>query len=199
MADRFQMVRWALFVLVVSVGVNGALVWWAWRVPAEPLVLVEPTPAPTPTPVPLTVYVSGAVKQPGVYQLPAGSRVVDAVAAAGGMTDEAVPEAVNQAAPLQDGVQVHVPSREEVSAGAPVVSQARGPSSTAGAGGLVNINTAGPDELEALPGIGPTLAARIVEDRMANGPFTTVEELTRVKGIGNKLLERLRPYITVGP
>ncbi|MDQ7029115.1 MAG: ComEA family DNA-binding protein [Ardenticatenia bacterium] len=198
MVDRFQMVRWALLVLVLSVSVNGVLVWWTGRVPAEPLILVEPTVAPTPTPAPLTVYVSGAVRRPGVYEIPSGSRVVDAVAAAGGLTDEAVPEAINQAAPLQDGVQVHVPSQEELSAGAHVAPPTN-LSRPDEPGGAVNINTAGEDELEALPGIGPTLAARIVEYRTVNGPFTTVDELKQVKGIGDKLLERLRPYVTVGP
>lgn len=203
MADRWQMARWALFVLLLSVSINGVLVWWTLRVPGEPLVLVEPTVAPTATPAPLVVYVSGAVVHPGVYELPPGSRVVHAIQAAGGLTDEAAPEAVNQAAPLQDGAQVHVPTKEEVETGkvpaAPVQVPAVGPGSSQAGTPLLNLNTATAAELEALPGIGPTLAARIVEDRQTNGPFATVDDLKRVNGIGDKILERIRPYVTVGP
>lgn len=203
MADRWQMARWALFVLLLSVSINGVLVWWTQRVPGEPLVLIEPTVAPTATPAPLVVYVSGAVVHPGVYELPPGSRVVHAIQAAGGLTDEAAPEAVNQATPLQDGMQVHVPAKEDVEAGrvpaVPVQAPATSTGSTRTGTPLLNVNTATAAELEALPGIGPTLAARIVEDRQTNGPFATVDDLKRVKGIGDKLLERIRPYVTVGP
>ena len=203
MADRSLLLRWSLAVLLLSVGINGVLVWWTQRVPAEPLVLVEPTVAPTATPSPLVVYVSGAVARPGVYELPPGSRVVDAIEAAGGMTDEAAAEAINQATRLQDGAQVHVPAKgEPVARGASSVS-ASAPAGKSDGGQmsapLLNVNTATAAELEALPGIGPTLAARIVEDRETNGPFTNVDDLKRVKGIGDKLLERIRPYVTTGP
>lgn len=177
---------------------------------------------PPVTDVPLTVHVAGAVANPGVYSLPPGSRVIDAVNAAGGVTAAAEPNAVNLARPLADGERFYMPTKEEVRRSGwgwlPVVdgtgvvySGGSGSWPTGGSGsaqssvtggtlpaGLkLNINTATSAQLEALPGIGPTLAARIVEYRSRHGPFRAVEELLNVSGIGDKKLEEVRALITI--
>lgn len=142
--------------------------------------LAEPEPEPG-----IWVHVAGAVRDPGVYLLPEGARVADAVAAAGGAAEGGHPDALNLAAPLADGSKVAVPSEGEE--GVPTEILVGNEVSN----GLVNVNTAGVEELQALPGIGPALAAAIVEEREANGPFDTVEDLLRVGGIGEKKLEKL--------
>lgn len=147
----------------------------------------------------LVVHVAGAVAKPGVYRLPQGARVADAVAAAGGATARAWLDAINLAAPLADGVQVLVPARGE----APPSGAAGGGGGSGGVGsgttrGLpVDLNTADVRALEALPGIGPALAARIVEHRTRHGRFRRLEDLLEVPGIGPRTLERLRPHVTV--
>lgn len=160
-----------------------------WRDPQPPpIAIVEPTPRPTRTPAPIAVYVTGAVLRPDVYTLPEGSRLKDALLAAGGATAEADLDALNLAAPLRDGERVHVPAQGAAPLSAPTGAQPAGP---------VNINRATAAELEALPGLGPTLAQRIVEDRQANGPYESVDQLLRVRGIGPALLEKLRPHVAV--
>ena len=165
-----------------------------------------PTAAPTPTPGPLRVYVSGAVVNPAVYALPAGSIVDDAVRAAGGLSAEADPVAINLAGPLADGMQIYVPARVE---GAPTPPPISAPAATADLGasrmggvttaGLININLATQADLEMLPGIGPTTAANIIAHREANGPFATIEAIMDVPGIGEGKFAAMKDLITVGP
>lgn len=143
------------------------------------------------------VHVVGAVMRPGVYELPAGSRVRDAVAAAGGMLGSAAPDAINQARLVADGEQLRVPTQEEASAGIALGGAAAG-AVGGDAGGKVNINTADAAALDTLPGVGPATAKKIVDDRAANGPFRTVEDLMRISGIGPKRLEQLRDLVTTG-
>jgi competence protein ComEA len=158
--------------------------------------LPTPTPRPTSTPHPLRVYVSGAVQNPAVYQLAAGSIVRDAVEAAGGPLSDADLTRLNLALELRDQQQVHVP-REGEEAPPPAVSG--GESEGVGAaGGPVNINTAAAEELETLPGIGEVTAQRIIDYREANGPFETIEDIQNVSGIGPKTFEGMRDLITVG-
>jgi competence protein ComEA len=149
----------------------------------------------------LVVHVAGAVAAPGVQRLPAGSRVVDAVDAAGGAAADADAARINLAAPLEDGQQVYVPRLGEVGGGAgpPVGSSGRGPGGAAAveADAVVNLNTAGVDELDALPGIGPAIAQAIVDHRDQNGPFASVDQLVDVRGIGEAKLEDLRDRVTV--
>lgn len=140
------------------------------------------------TPAPVVVHVDGAVASPGVVTLVAGSRVADAVAAAGGVTEGANTTGVNLAAPVTDGQQVVVP---EVGEPVPVAADTTGAAAAPQSGGLVNINTAGPDALDALPGVGESTARAIVEEREANGPFSSVEDLVRVSGIGEKKLAKI--------
>ncbi|HEY8394856.1 MAG TPA: ComEA family DNA-binding protein [Thermaerobacter sp.] len=154
-------------------------------------------------PAALVVHVAGAVMSPGVYSLPAGARVIDAIEAAGGPRPQAELHALNLAAPLEDGIRIEVPTKEEVASGrfAPPVTgsgpvKAGSPESPTPA--RVDINRASAAELEQLPGIGPALAERIVADREVNGPFRRPEDLTRVAGIGEKTLARLLPYIRAG-
>ena len=147
----------------------------------------------------LTVHVAGAVVHPGVYALPDGSRVCDAVEAAGGFAEGADADAINLAEPVLDGCKVTVPTVGETlqmatSMGVqPAGSTGSGASST----GLVNINTATAEELQTLPGVGESIAAAIVEDRAANGAFATPEDLMRVSGIGEKKFENMRAQVVV--
>lgn len=155
-------------------------------------VTVDPTPtAAAPSAAGLYVHVSGAVRNAGLYLLPAGSRVVDAIAAAGGFADDADRDGVNLARPLADGEQLPVPREGEVPA-APAASGG-GPD----AAGRVNLNTADAALLETLPRIGPALAERIIAWRDDNGPFTSIEDLLAVPGIGDKMLESLRDLVVV--
>ncbi len=143
--------------------------------------------SPTITPAPLVVYVSGAVQHPhGVYTLPTGSLVRDAIQAAGGPTDDADLDAINLAKPLYPYEQVLVPTRTAPSS-APA---------TASAPLLLDLNRATEAELEQLPGIGPSRAQEIVAYRESHGPFASVEEIQQVPGIGPTTYERIAPYLT---
>lgn len=152
---------------------------------------VAVTRAAAPTPTPLLVQVSGAVRRPGLVSVPAGARVVDAVAAAGGPSGAADEGAINLAAPVADGQQVTVPAR-----GAGAASAASG-APAAAAGTTVSLNSATAEQLEALPRIGPALAQRILQYRTAHGAFRTVDELGEVSGIGPKILAGLRDAVTL--
>jgi len=153
-----------------------------------------PTSRPTSTPAPLRVYVSGAVAHPDVYQLPPGSIVKDALAAAGGPLPEADLAHINLAQQLFDQQQVYVPLAGET----PLpISYPASSQSLASGSGCVDINSASMEELDRLPGIGPTYAQRIIEYRTIHGPFQNVEELTKVKGIGSATLEKIRDLVCV--
>lgn len=147
-------------------------------------------------PTEIVVDVKGAVKQPGIYRLPPNSRVYEAIEAAGGTTDEADTDQLNLADFLVDGMAVIVP--REGDATTDMVQMAGGTSGGSNSGtGKVNINRASEAELQTLSGIGPAKAAAIVQDREENGPFQSVEDLTRVSGIGDKTLENIKDDITV--
>lgn len=137
----------------------------------------------------VVVHVLGAVLEPGIIELPLGSRVVDAIAAVRGPTDDADLAGINLARIVADGEQLVVPRIGEV----PVSVPAAGGQS----GGLVNINSADATTLETLAGVGPALAARIIAWREQNGPFRSVDELTAVSGIGPSTLDGMRAQVTV--
>ena len=158
--------------------------WFGGRGPDPPPLLAAPAAAATATPS-LTVHVSGAVAVPGVVEVPAGSRVADAIAAAGGIVSAADPGAVNLAAPLRDGQQIVVPRAGE------------GVPPAAASGGGIRINAASVSELEQLPGVGPVLAERIAAHRDEHGPFGTAEDLLDVPGIGEAKLAALRDAVIV--
>jgi competence protein ComEA len=150
----------------------------------------------------VTVHVVGAVRSPGVYQLRKGSRAVDAVQAAGGLLGNAAPGALNLARVVEDGEQVVVPTTDQAAAGGDGTGGAAGGSAGAaggapGAGVKVNLNTATAAQLDALPGVGPSTAAKIVADREKNGPFRSADDLMRVPGIGAKKFDSLKDLVTV--
>jgi competence protein ComEA len=191
--------------LIWLIVAGGALL--AWRQPQPVAFQVQPppataSPAPTATPAPIKIEVAGAVQRPGIYELPAGTRVGDAIAAAGGLAANADEAALSLARVLQDGEKLAAPTVQP----AKPPPAASSPSEPAGArsggdgssAGLLNVNTASAQELEALPAIGPVTAQAIVDYRATNGPFHSVEEITQVKGIGAATLEKLKPLITVG-
>jgi competence protein ComEA len=138
----------------------------------------------------LTVHVVGAVRRPGLYRLVDGSRVADAVRRAGGATGKAELALINLAAPLADGAQIVVPSRV---AAAP---SGAGPSSAVPSGGKLSLGRATEEELDALPGIGPMTAEKIVQYRQEHGAIASVDELDAVPGIGPARLEQLRELVT---
>jgi len=142
----------------------------------------------------VVVDVDGAVRRPGVVELPGGSRVVDALDAAGGVQRRADTGALNLAQVLLDGEQVVVPRAGAGGAADPVAVASPAPGSVS-TPGLVNINTANEVELDALPGIGPVLAAAIVEWRTQNGGFTSLEQLQDVSGIGPATFAELAPLV----
>ncbi len=189
------MKTWQVLVLGVFIGLLAAGL----------VVLVSSSPRggaiqliPPPTPAPLTAHVAGAVQNSGLYTLPRGSRVNDAVQAAGGLTADAAVERINLAAPLKDGQQVLVPSKLETTAqtGSPSASSPTG----AEANALININSALPEELDQLPGIGPAKAKEIIAYHDTNGPFLSIEDIQLVPGIGPALFEQIKDRITVaGP
>ena len=164
--------------------------------PAAPTV-VPPPPGTSAAPV-LLVHVSGKVRRPGVVELPAGSRVIDAIEAAGGARAGAHLGLLNLARPLVDGEQVAVGvavAAPPLSVGVPVGTTL--PATAAPAGALVNLNTATQPELEELPGVGPVTATSILEWRAEHGGFSTVDELIEVSGIGEVTLAELRDLVTV--
>ncbi len=200
------MKEWWRLAFGIVIGFLGAgLILLLSRPPrGQPIALLPP-----PTPAPLVVDVAGAVSNPGVYNLPPGSRLQDAIQAAGGLLPAADGQAINLAAVLQDGGKVLVPfqrptpvpgipltlenppSRNETvpeATAAPVVDAAH----------PLNLNNATLAELDLLPGIGPVTAQKILDYRSTNGPFTTIEDLMKVSGIGQKTFDKLKGLITVG-
>ncbi len=173
----------------------------------EPVVVVPPptaTVAPTATEPPSTilVHVVGAVERPGVYSLPQGSRLDDAVRAAGGLTADADAERVNLADFCRDAQQVYVPRLGATPPPEPTAigragSVDPGPALTGASGSGVNINTATQAELETLPGIGPAYAQRIIAWREAHGPFQRLEDIMEVSGIGPARYAQLEGLITI--
>lgn len=169
----------------------AALVWVVARNPTgEPVIL-----RPAPTEKPVVVYITGAVPRPGVYALPKNARVQDAISAAGGFLAEAEKAQINLAALIEDGEKLDIPYVEGAS---PVLATPM-PEVVTSTTELINLNTASTLELEALSGIGPTTAQKIVDYREQNGPFINAEDIINVSGIGPGTYERIKDLITVGP
>lgn len=143
----------------------------------------------------VAVHVAGRVRHPGVVELPQGSRVMDAIAAAGGVTAGADLDALNLARKVADGEQIRVVARGEHPV-APPAAAGTGPG-VPGQGGLVDLNTASAEQLDALPGVGQVTVARIIAYREAH-PFRSVEELRQVDGIGERRFAQLEDLVTVG-
>ena len=194
-----RLIGLVLLCSVLLATASFAIGYRAGRGPAasEPITISTPlptaTPPPSSTPAPIRVYISGAVGNPSVCELPVGATVEDAISAAGGATADADLECINLALELQHQQHLHVP-REGEADPPPLIS---GGASVPGVAGKVNINTATVEELETLAGVGEVTAQRIVAYREANGPFKTIEEIQEVSGIGAKTFEGMRGAITV--
>lgn len=142
------------------------------------------------------MHVVGAVATPGVYKFAPQTRIYEAINTAGGPKSDANLEALNLAEMIQDGQQVFVPSRNPTPQGVTLPALQFGATPTAPAQGQkVNINTAGIAELDALPGVGPATAQKILATRRRLGRFTSIEQLKEVPGIGDKKLADMRPYV----
>ena len=177
--------KWRLGAAAIALLVASYFVLSADSSTSEPDFSAAPVESEYPSPIAplMLVHVSGEVVRQGLYELPLGSRVADVVRLAGGFTDLAQPESINLARILSDGEQIIVGSLSESSD----VAQVK----------LISVNTAVASELDTLPGIGPALAARIVQWRTDFGGFKRIEDLLEVSGIGEKLLEQLLPLITL--
>jgi competence protein ComEA len=179
---------WLASLLIVSVLLGVGVLFLVTRPPrGEPIELLPP-----PTPAPIMVYVNGAVNKTGLYSLPPGSRVNDAIQAAGGFTSGANTSSINLAELLEDGSQINVP--ELISPSEPDNStKSTNPSLV-----LVDINTATLEQLDTLPGIGPKTAQDIIDYRNANGPYAKIEDILDVSGIGPVTFDKIKDLITAG-
>ncbi|MFM7145631.1 MAG: ComEA family DNA-binding protein [Actinomycetales bacterium] len=193
----------ALVMLLAAAAVVPAWAWWQGR--PLPVTPIEGTPAvavsapfgesswAAATPAVVVVHVIGAVRKPGLVRLATGARVDDAIAAAGGAKSAKVLASVNLARLVVDGEQIVVGAAQ----GAPAAPNVPGQGTSANATALVSINAATAAQLEGLPGVGPVLAQRIVDWRLSNGPFRSIEELGEVSGIGSAILDQLRSKVTL--
>jgi competence protein ComEA len=187
-------------VLYIVIGILLGLllagaIWVAARAPEGESVQLRPAP----TSEPIQVHVAGAVVRPGVYDLPEDSRVQDAVEAAGGFVVEADKNGLNLAARVEDAQRLDVPYVAdyipEAEQGFAVITE--GTPSTLAGEELVDINNASLEELDKLPGIGPTTAQKIIDYREKNGPFARIEDIVNVSGIGSATYEEIKDMITV--
>lgn len=191
------MKTWQAILLGVFFGLlAGAVIWISASKPrGQPISLPPP-----PTQAPIIIHVTGAVNSPGVYSLPTGSRVEDAVKAAGGFLSSTNVDAVNLAAHVTDGQKIDIPAIIPTTsnggtpiAGLPNIEQKQ---STLGPK-IININTASIEELDSLPGIGPSKAASIADYRQKHGPFSKIDEIMDVPGIGPSIFESIKEMIRV--
>jgi competence protein ComEA len=185
--SRQQAIVLCMLVLVVLVGAGKLL--GARHAPVRKRAQIKLVGASGGSHAWLLVDVSGAVRRPGVYKLPAASRINDAILKAGGETKKADPTLVNRAAPLTDGQQVLVPEK------VPAAAAAASPAGATAAAAPIHLNSATLEQLDELPGVGPATAQRILDYRTANGPFKTVDELDSVSGIGPAKLAELRDLV----
>lgn len=162
-------------------------------VAAVPAVVASPSPTPTPEPQ-LLVHVLGAVRKPGLVELAPGSRVADAIEAAGGLTAKADPGELNLAAMVADGDQLVIGTSAEP--GGEVRGSASGSGGASGSG-KVSLNTATLEQLDTLPGVGPVTAQKILDWREAHGKFSAVAELQEVDGIGPKTFADIEPHVRI--
>jgi len=165
--------------------------------------LFDPPSTTTTVPPEVTVHVLGAVRSPGMYRFSLGSRIADAIAAAGGVGDDVDIERVNLAAALVDGQRVYIarrgqPSAPEVASDPMPTVGGEASGGATGAPAPVNLNTANEQELESLPGVGPSTAAAILDLRRQVGRFSSVDQLLDARGIGDAKLAALREFVRVG-
>ena len=167
----------------------------------SPAVPGEPTSSPasstTVTENVILVHVAGAVRRPGLYEMPAGARIADAIELARGPQPVADLDALNLAEPLMDGQKIDVPKRGESTAPVAPASAAPGTVPSTSTTATVNLNTADQVALESIPGIGPVTATAIIAYRTEIGQFESFEQLLEITGIGPATLESMRPYVTL--
>jgi competence protein ComEA len=197
--------RQAAAVAAVALVIVGSL--WYGRSRSSPVAL-QPLPAagaargaalpsPSPSPATLVVDVTGLVHHPGVYEFHQGDRVIDAIRRAGGARRGADLTSINPAALLTDAEQIVVGRSGGTGPVSAIGSGGGSAGGASGAGAIVNINTATLDQLETLPGIGPSLGQRIIDYRTQHGPFRSVNDLLNVSGIGEKRLADMKSQVTV--
>lgn len=196
-------VKWEhLFYVALGVCLGVGMMVLSNRTHPAPIIITPPEPTPLPTPEPtaglVTVYVSGAVVNTAVYELSPGSLIEDAIEAAGGFITTSDIDAINLAQPLTDGMQIYVPTQAETSSGTTLPTNSSGAPNSSSTDGLININTANVEELDSLPGIGPSTAQKIIEHRETNGPFAAIEAIMDVPGIGDAKFNEIKNLITVG-
>jgi competence protein ComEA len=193
---------WAAIVSGSLIGLLAFAIALLWRGGKGETIVLQVQPVNDPNVV--RVYVGGEVKAPGLYTLPRGSRVAEAIQAAGGATAVGDTGGFGMAAVIEDADQIIVPALRTAAtpasvrpvSGASEVATVEPPVTTQA---VININTATASELDTLPGIGPAIAARIIEHRELNGPFRTVDDLEAVSGISQRMVNEMRHLITVGP
>ncbi len=139
------------------------------------------------------IDIGGEVKKPGVYEMDSGARVYEVIDQAGGLTEEADTSSINQAEMIEDGSKIYIPSVSEKEAD--TGSEHR--SGIDDKSGSININTADADELQSIPGIGPVTAEKIIDYRKTNGPFTNIEDLKLINGIGDKTFEKMKDKVSI--
>jgi competence protein ComEA len=195
----------ALYVLmgVMAGFVLAGVLIFVSRAPVGQPILLQPAP----TKVPVAVHVIGAVPRPGLYEFAEGARIQDAIDAAGGLLASANVDAINLAALLTDGQQLNIPYKDGAAPTEDPSALLLPGSSTSSTESvdpfasanteLININTASLEELDSLPGIGPTTAQRIIDYRTTNGPFTTIDQIMEVSGIGPATYDEIKNLITV--
>jgi competence protein ComEA len=188
----WRMPAWRGFAALIAAAVLLAGWWWWSGRPSEFVaasevvttgIPIDDTPLMSAETTEVVVHVLGAVREPGLFTLPTGSRVADAVDAAGGARNDKALASVNLARILVDGEQVVLDTSGNTSASAAAQST------------LISLNQADAAALETLPGVGPVIAARIVTWRTTNGPFRTIDELGEVAGIGDAILTQVRPLV----
>jgi competence protein ComEA len=189
-------------VLTVLLGVMAGfalagVLFFVARAPAGEAIVLQPAP----TKSPIAVHIIGAVPRPGLYQFIEGARVQDAIDAAGGLLTSANIDSINLAALLEDGQQLNIPYTagaepvEDTGLELPNDNQETPDANTNTE--LININTATLQELDSLPGIGPTIAQRIIDYRTTNGNFSSIEDIQNVSGIGPSTFDEIKDLITV--
>lgn len=178
-----------MFVAIAAIAISGLLLLSAQARPSADVIPMTSQSAITTTEMAakLVIDVQGEVLKPGLYELPLGARVGDAIKAAGGVRKGASSASVNLARFLEDGEQLYVAAEAEEFS----------PQGSSGVGGKLNLNRATESELDGLPGVGPVLAKRIIDYRSANGNFTDIDELRKVSGIGPAKFGELQGFVTV--
>lgn len=193
MEKRWKSVLFTVvFAVICGLGISAAVYFaGTYQVPEAQTASVFNEPR-------VKVHVKGAVKEPGVYECAADARIQDAIFMAGGATEEAETGSLNLAAMVKDGQMIQVPSKnEQLGQTSPVQPSVEKNLGLSTEDDKININTANETELDQLPGIGPSLAKRIIAYREENGYFTSIEDLTNVSGIGEKKFEELKDKICI--